>query len=126
MLLEKQGNLEHKMSGTYKVIKTNRDRRKFRIRKKISGTAEIPRLSVYKSLSTLYAQAINDDEGMTLVASMTKSKKSVEEAKKLGVEFAEKAKAKKISKIVFDRNGFAYHGVIKAFAESLREQGIEF
>lgn len=125
--------------------------RKRRIRAKVRGTAERPRLSVYRSLTNLYAQLIDDDAGRTLVAGSLKDiavparrpvhrspkgevgsakreggKLSVEGAKKLGTLVAKKAKAKKIEKVVFDRNAYKYHGRIKALAEAAREGGLQF
>lgn len=104
--------------------------RKRRIRAKVRGTAERPRLSVYRSLTNLYAQLIDDDAGRTIVAGSLKDVKakklSVESAAKLGKVIAEKAKKKQIGKVVFDRNAFAYHGRIKALADAAREGGLQF
>jgi len=104
-------------------------RRKARVRAKISGTAERPRLAIFKSHKYIYAQLINDEKGHTLVASDTtlgKGKTPVERAKELGVDIAKKAKAAKISKIVFDRGGYIYTGKIKMVADAAREGGLEF
>jgi large subunit ribosomal protein L18 len=104
-------------------------RRKARVRAKIHGTEERPRLAVFKSHKYLYAQIINDDKGHTLVASSSrelKGKTPVERAKELGVDIAKKAKAAKITKIVFDRGGYLYTGKIKMVADSAREGGLEF
>ena len=108
--------------------------RHFRIRKKITGTAEKPRLSVHRSHLNLYAQAVDDVAEKTIISGSTltladKGKKqlgNVDGAKKFGASLAEALKKKKITRIVFDRGGFTYHGRIKAFAEALRENGIQF
>lgn len=110
------------------------ERRKERGRKKIFGTPETPRLSVYKSLKHIYAQLIDDVAGKTLAAASTqdkafKGKKGhavVETAKTVGTLLAERAKAKGVCKAVFDRHGFLYHGQVKAVAEGAREGGLEF
>jgi large subunit ribosomal protein L18 len=104
-------------------------RRKARIRAKIHGTQERPRLSIFKSLKYIYAQIINDDKGQTLVASdskISKAKTPVERAEELGVDIAKKAKAAKITKVVFDRNGYLYAGKIKVVADAARKGGLEF
>lgn len=112
-----------------------RKKRHFRVRKKVYGTAERPRLNVYRSLSHIYAQVINDDLGVTLVAASTLSPElkgklknggNVEAARAVGRLIAEKALAKGISKVVFDRGGYKYHGRVKALAEAAREAGLEF
>ena len=107
----------------------SRQSRKRRIRARVRGSAERPRLSVYRSLTNLYAQVIDDDSGKTLVASSlaeVKGKLSVEGAKKLGTHLAAKAKEKKIEKVVFDRNAYKYHGRVKALADAAREGGLQF
>jgi len=117
-------------------------RRKKRVRKKIFGYPERPRVSVFRSHKHIYAQIINDVEGHTLVALSSLSpevrakieelkskgelKGKVEVARLVGRMLAEKAKAKGITKVVFDRNGYKYHGRVKALAEGLREGGLEF
>ena len=104
-------------------------RRKARTRAKVSGTAERPRLSVFKSHKYMYAQIIDDDKGNTLVAvdsRKMKGKKPVERAKEVGVEIAKKAKAAGITKVVFDRGGYTYIGKIKMIADAAREGGLEF
>jgi len=110
-------------------------RRKKRVRKKISGAKEKPRLTIYKSLKHLYAQIVDDTEGKTLVFVTTNTKdfkekhkscKNLQSAKELGKLLGEKAKEKNIEKVVFDRNIYKYHGKVKAFAESVRECGIKF
>ncbi len=112
-----------------------RIRRKLRIRKKISGTSERPRLCVYRSLKHMYAQIIDDTIGHALVAASTldkelrdklKSTGNIEAAKEVGRLIAKRALEKGIKKVVFDRNGFLYHGRVKAVAEGAREMGLEF
>jgi large subunit ribosomal protein L18 len=110
-----------------------RNRIKMRIRKKISGTAEKPRLSVYRSNKQVYAQLIDDDSGKTLLSASTKVKSileakepKVEKSKKVGILIAERAKEAGISNVVFDRNGYMYHGRVKALAEGAREGGLKF
>ena len=109
----------------------SRVRRHARVRAKISGTAETPRLCVYRSNKNIEAQIIDDVKGATLVASSSMSLKlengsNIEAAKAVGKDIAEKALAKKIKKIVFDRSGYIYHGRVKALAEAAREAGLEF
>jgi len=110
-------------------------KRKKRIRKKISGSSERPRLSVFRSTKHIYAQLIDDDNGVTLVAISTlrpdvrqqeKVKGKIEEAKRVGKMIADEAKAKGITEVVFDRNGFLYHGRVRALATAAREAGLEF
>lgn len=104
-------------------------RRKARIRAKITGTAERPRLSVFKSNRFLYAQIIDDTKGHTLASADTKSikgKKPVDKANEVGLEIAKKAKAAKITKVVFDRSGYQYVGKIKVIADAARKGGLEF
>ena len=111
-----------------------RSRRKQRIRKKISGTPERPRLVVFRSNSHMYAQVVDDTTGNTLVSSSTlalikageKVKMDKESAAKVGKDVAAKAKEKNILKVVFDRNGYLYHGRIKALADGAREGGLQF
>ncbi len=108
--------------------------RKTRIRKKVSGTVERPRLSVYKSLKYVYAQVIDDSTGKTLAfaSSLSKELKGKDEgdkkadAKRVGTLIAEKAKAAKVEAVVFDRNGNPYHGRIAAVADAAREAGLKF
>ena len=105
-----------------------------RIRKKLMGTAERPRLNVYRSLSHIYVQLIDDLDGKTLVsANSAEGKKgerrtggNVAAAKAVGKAIAERAKQKGITKVVFDRGGYLYHGRIKALAEAAREAGLQF
>ncbi len=104
-------------------------RRRIRIRAKIHGTKERPRLAIFKSHKYIYAQIINDEKGHTLVATDSRSVKGktpVECAKMVGLEIAQKAKIAKITKVVFDRGGFLYTGKIKMVADSAREGGLEF
>ena len=112
-----------------------RERKHARVRKKISGTKDKPRLNVYRSLTNVYVQIIDDTKGKTLVAassldtdlkSSLKTGGNVEAAKAVGVLIAKKAKAKKIKKVVFDRGGYIYHGRVKALADAAREAGLEF
>ena len=107
-----------------------------RLRKRISGTPERPRLSVYRSEKHIYAQIIDDTKGVTLVAASTVEKElrdklnqktwNVQAAKEVGKIIAERATAKGITEIVFDRGGYKYHGRIKALADSARESGLKF
>ncbi len=106
-----------------------RVRRHKRIRKTLSGTTEVPRLAVFKSNSAIYAQVINDQTGTTLAASSSLELKlgsNVEAASAVGKSIAEKCKKLKISKVVFDRGGFAYHGRVSALADAARAAGLEF
>lgn len=107
----------------------NRIRRHGRIRAKITGTAECPRLAVFRSNRFMYAQLINDETGTTLVGAdsrKAKAKTAVERAKELGTMVAEMAKAKGVTKVVFDRGGFRYQGAVVALAEGAREGGLQF
>ncbi|MFN0076069.1 MAG: 50S ribosomal protein L18 [Prosthecobacter sp.] len=103
-----------------------------RIRRKLSGTAERPRLAVYFSNANVYAQVIDDATGTTIVSASTKEKgygagkANVEHASKVGAVLAERAIAKNISEVVFDRAGFIYHGKVKALADAAREKGLKF
>lgn len=108
-----------------------RERRHRRVRRKILGTPERPRLSVFRSLNHIYAQIIDDLSGKTLVAasSLTKGGKSggnIDSAKMIGAKLAALAKEKNITKVVFDRGGYLYHGRVKALAEAAREGGLVF
>lgn len=110
------------------LLKKRRERRKMSVRKKMFGTAILPRISVYRSNKYIYAQVINDDEGKTLAsASSLKLKGSLkkENCEKVGEELAKKMKELKIKSAVFDRNGFIYTGRIKALADSIRKNGIK-
>ena len=109
-----------------------------RIRKKLAGTTERPRLNVYRSVNHIYAQVIDDAEGKTLVSATSVEKGkgvkgdkrptggNVSSAKEVGKLIAERAKEKGIKKVVFDRGGYLYHGRIKALAEAAREAGLDF
>ncbi|MDP1588599.1 MAG: 50S ribosomal protein L18 [Prosthecobacter sp.] len=103
-----------------------------RIRRKLSGTAERPRLAVYFSNTNVYAQVIDDAAGKTIVSASTKEKgygagrANVEHATKVGALLAERALAKNVSEVVFDRAGFIYHGKVKALADAAREKGLKF
>jgi len=105
---------------------------KRRIRKKISGTASLPRLTVFRSNKQIYAQLIDDVNGVTLAAASSFKNKSVidksksEQAAVVGKEVAEKAVKAGIEKVVFDRNGYLYHGRVKSLADSAREGGLKF
>jgi large subunit ribosomal protein L18 len=112
----------------------NRERRtriKLSIRRKLAGTSESPRLSVFRSNTGIYAQIIDDSTGVTLAAASTrdlgeKTRLTIDNSKAVGKKVAEKAAAAGIQKIVFDRNGYLYHGNIKALAEGAREGGLKF
>lgn len=115
--------------------KAMRNKKRLRVRKKISGTSERPRLSVFRSLHHIYAQLINDVDGTTLVAASTLSPElkekhegnsNVEAAKAVGELVAKKAIEAGIKQVVFDRGGYLYHGRIAALAEAAREAGLEF
>jgi len=115
--------------STVKTKIEKRNRRHKRIRSRMIGTEERPRLSVFKSNKQIYAQIINDGEGKTLVAASTKEVKgasSLVKAKEVGELIAKRAKENKIKTIVFDRGGFVYTGKIKALAEGAREGGLIF
>jgi large subunit ribosomal protein L18 len=112
-----------------------RERRKLRIRKKVNGTVERPRLTVFRSAKHIYAQVIDDSTGATLAHASTLSKDlkgSLEEdnkvgaAKKVGALIAKICISKQIEKVVFDRNGYMYHGRVSALAEAAREAGLQF
>lgn len=113
-----------------KIKRLKRKLRADRVRSKIRGTAKVPRLSVYKSLTGIYAQIIDDEKGQTLVAARSQEIQNkttkTQNARKLGELLANKAKKKKIKKVKFDRGAFRYHGRIKAFAEGARAGGLEF
>jgi len=116
-------------------MQRTRERRKKRIRKKVSGTTERPRLTVFRSLKHIYAQIIDDLRGHTVAAASTldeslrksvKSTGGIEGAKAVGKLIAERAKAAKVSTVVFDRGGRLYHGRVKALADASREGGLQF
>ena len=102
-----------------------------RVRKNISGTSEMPRLNVFRSNTQIYAQIINDETGTTLASSSSvqlkiKNGGNIEGAKLVGADIAKKAKEANISKFVFDRGGYQYHGRVGALADAARENGLEF
>jgi large subunit ribosomal protein L18 len=112
-----------------------RERRKLRIRKKVNGTTERPRLTVFRSAKHIYAQVIDDTTGVTLAHASTLSKdlkghleedNKVAAAKKVGTLIAQICKSKKIDKVAFDRNGYLYHGRISALAQAARDAGLQF
>jgi large subunit ribosomal protein L18 len=115
-----------------KSKQARRQRIKFSIRHRVSGTPERPRLSVFRSNTAIYAQLIDDVAGRTLAAASSIELKSeienysMDAAKKVGQRLAEKALEKSISAVVFDRNGYLYHGKVKALAEGAREGGLQF
>ena len=121
--------------GSLNLKKKARLKRKVRIRKKISGSAERPRLSVFRSAKHIYVQVIDDSLGKTLISASStekpvkeqpKFKNKVAMATYVGKLIAERAKENGISKVVFDRNGFLYHGRIKAISDGAREGGLDF
>ena len=114
---------------------TARVRRHVRVRKNLAGTPSCPRLNVYRSLAEIYAQVIDDEAGQTLVSASSidrelrvnlEGKKKSDQARLVGKAIAERAKAKGISKVVFDRGGYRYLGRVKALADGAREGGLEF
>jgi large subunit ribosomal protein L18 len=116
--------LEHK--------KEKRARRKAHIRKRVAGTGERPRLTVYRSAHYIYIQAIDDEQGRTLAAASNREKalagvkSTVAGGAQLGEVIGQRLKEKNIARVVFDRNGYAYHGVVKAVAEGARKAGLGF
>ena len=116
---------------TKKDKNISRVRRHARVRAKLSGSAEAPRLCVYRSNKNIEAQLIDDVKGVTLVSSSSMVLKlengsNIEAAAKVGTDIAEKAIAQHIKKVVFDRSGYIYHGRVKALAEAAREAGLDF
>ncbi|MEM6331940.1 MAG: 50S ribosomal protein L18 [Planctomycetota bacterium] len=114
-----------------KLRTVRRNRRKIGIRKRILGTAERPRLTVYRSGKHMYAQVVDDLEGRTLASASTVQAKigyggNVESAASVGTKIAEAAKAAGVEQVAFDRNGFRYHGRVKALADAAREGGLKF
>lgn len=111
---------------------SGRNRRKNRVRKKVFGTPEKPRMTVFRSLKHLYAQIIDDTQGETLVSASTlekehgKSTGNKASAAILGKRIAERAKSAKIDRVVFDRGGYIFHGCVKALADAAREVGLRF
>jgi large subunit ribosomal protein L18 len=123
------------LEETKMATDTARGHRKSRIRKKVEGTPDRPRLSVFRSAKHIYAQVIDDTVGTTLVTVSTLSKDlrtdagdkaKTDAAKIIGTAIANACKSKGIAKVVFDRNGFLYHGRVKALAEAAREAGLDF
>ena len=118
------------MAGKVKL--SRRDRIKKGIRKRVSGSSERPRLTVFRSNKGIYAQVIDDNAGKTLVAASSLEKdfsvagNKIDQSKEVGKKVAEKAIAAGISKVVFDRNGYLYHGRIKSLADGAREAGLIF
>ncbi|MGF1670393.1 MAG: 50S ribosomal protein L18 [Balneolaceae bacterium] len=117
-----------------KFKKERRDKIRRRIRSTIKGTAERPRLSIFKSNKNIYLQLINDIEGVTIIASSTKNKdlqkkikdkSSMESAKIIGEDLAKQALDQNIKRVVFDRSGYKYHGIVKAAADGAREGGLD-
>lgn len=117
--------------GLREKIKSQRERRKRSIRIKIEGTSERPRLTVYKSLKYISAQIVDDSKGITLASASSqekdlKSGKNIDVAKEIGKTLANRAKDKNISQVIFDRNGYIYHGKVKSLADGARESGLKF
>jgi len=117
------------MANTSRAIVRNAIHR--RIRRKVRGTTAHPRLAVYRSLNHIYAQLIDDERGVTIVSASTTEKElrgptggNVEAAKRIGKEIAQRALAKGIDRVVFDRGGYLYHGRVKALTEAAREAGL--
>lgn len=112
--------------------KESRQTRQKRVRATVKGTAARPRLCVFRSLNNIYAQIIDDEKAVTLVSASTLDKEvktkasNIEAATEVGKLIAKKAQDKKIKTVVFDRNGYLYHGKVKALAEAAREAGLEF
>jgi large subunit ribosomal protein L18 len=110
--------------------RTAREARKARVRRKVCGTDQCPRLSVFRSNKYMYVQVISDESGRTLVADSTLKDLgagvTVDKAKTLGSRVAEKCKQAGIGRVIFDRNGYQYHGRIKAMADAAREAGLKF
>ena len=116
-------------------IEIRRNKVKARIRGRVSGTPERPRLTIYKSLKRIYVQAVDDTQGITLAAASSlekdlraslKNGANIEAAKAVGARIAARLKEKGIEAVVFDRNGYRYHGKVKAIAEAARKAGISF
>jgi large subunit ribosomal protein L18 len=121
------------MADRAKERLTARKRVRVRIRRKVTGTAERPRLAVFRSLKHMYAQVIDDAAGRTIVSASSRDKdagtkggSNAAAAKALGALIAKKAKDKGVTRVVFDRGGYLYHGNIKALADAARENGLEF
>lgn len=116
------------------VAKNSRERRQLRVRKKVEGTGARPRLNIFRSGKHMYAQLINDTDAVTIAAASTLDKEladvtnggNIEAAKRVGELIAKRAIDKGITKVVFDRGGFLYHGRVKALADAAREAGLDF
>ena len=120
---------------TFEIKTTRRDRRKKGLQKRIRGTTERPRLTVFRSLENIYAQIIDDTSGVTLCSASTRDKElrgqvkkggNIDAAKAVGAALAQRAQTKQISAVCFDRNGYKYHGRLKALADAARESGLKF
>lgn len=114
-----------------KTLAEKRVARHVRLRKRLNGTAERPRLAVFRSLKHLYVQVIDDEQGVTICSAGTQEKSlkvaaNKEGAKKVGLELGKRAVAKGVKQVVFDRGGFKYHGVVADLAAGAREAGLEF
>jgi large subunit ribosomal protein L18 len=118
-----------------KIVRDPRMKRKIRIRKKIAGVTDRPRMSVFRSNKHIYVQIIDDTKGRVLASASSQSKEftgksgggaGIEGAKAVGELIADRAKAKEIGQVVFDRSGYVYHGRIKALADAAREKGLKF
>ena len=126
---------EPKTRNEKKMALTKQDRRsriKYRIRKKLSGTTERPRMTVYRSNKQIYVQLVDDVKGVTLLSASSKEKEiagqkanKIDQAKLVGKRVAEKATEKGIKEVVFDRNGYLYHGRVKNLADAARENGLK-
>ena len=114
------------------ILRNNKKRRKLRVRKKVLGTKDRPRLSIFRSNKFVYGQLIDDENGITLVdiqkdvAKLSKGKSKAEASFAVGEALAKKAKEQKVTKAVFDRGSYKYHGRVKKFAEGAREGGLQF
>jgi large subunit ribosomal protein L18 len=135
MLEEKQVKLllAKKKINMIKSKKDKRQKARYKIRKRVSGTKEMPRLAVFRSNKEIYAQLIDDDSSSTLASASSREKitakdkaNKVNQAKLVGKLIAERAKEAGVSNVVFDRGGFLYHGRVKALADSAREAGLNF
>lgn len=120
---------------TFEIKTSRRERRKKGLQKRIRGSSEKPRLTVFRSLENIYAQIIDDTSGVTICSASTRDKElrgqvkkggNIDAAKAVGVALAQRAQAKKVSAVCFDRNGYKYHGRLKALADAARESGLKF
>lgn len=122
--------------GYKENLKKRRERARLRIRRKLQGTADRPRLVVYRSLSHIYQQLVDDENAKTIVSASSKSKEieakvkdskgKIDKSKEVGKLIGEKAKSANIESVIFDRNGYLYHGRVKALADGARESGLHF